>query len=113
MKNEDTDTLLQMLVVARTHFTSGGSKRMAFTFPSLVFCALQLARQVIAREQAAERDQATAPRFSTRKVFHFVLEAITALATSHPEPAFYLFLQAAQVLFNSLQYMWLNCCFSY
>jgi len=97
MKNEDTDTLLQMLVVARTHFTSGGSKRMLFTFPSLVFAALQLARKVLAREQATEREQATAPRFSTRKVFHFVLEAITALATSHPEPAFYLFLQAAQV----------------
>lgn len=98
MKNDDTDTMLQILVVARTHFTAGGSRRMQFTFPSLVFAALQLARKVQARERAVERDEATAPQFSTRKVFHFIIEAITALATSHPEPAFNLYLQAAQVL---------------
>jgi vacuolar protein sorting-associated protein 35 len=98
MKNDDTDTLLQMLVVARTHFTGGGSKRMQFTFPSLVFAALQLARRVQARERAVERgEDASPPQYSTRKVFHFIIEAITALAASHPEPAFNLFLQAAQV----------------
>jgi vacuolar protein sorting-associated protein 35 len=97
MNNDDTDTLLQILVVARTHFTAGGSRRMQFTFPSLVFAALRLARRVQARERAVERDEATPPQYSTRKVFHFVIEAITALATSHPVPAFNLFLQAAQV----------------
>jgi vacuolar protein sorting-associated protein 35 len=98
MKNDDTDTLLQILVVARTHFTGGGSKRMQFTFPSLVFAALQLARRVQARERAVERgEDASPPQYSTRKVFHFIIEAITALAASHPEPAFNLFLQAAQV----------------
>jgi vacuolar protein sorting-associated protein 35 len=96
--NDDTDTLLQILVVARTHFTAGGSRRMQFTFPSLVFAALRLARRVQARERAVERDEATPPQYSTRKVFHFVIEAITALATSHPVPAFNLFLQAAQVM---------------
>lgn len=96
-KNDDTDVLLQILVVARTHFTAGGSRRMQFTFPSLVFAALKLARKVQARERAVEKDEATPPQYSTRKVFHFIIEAITALATSHPEPAFNLYLQAAQV----------------
>jgi len=36
------------------------------------------------------------PTYSTRKVFHFIIEVITALATSHPEMAMKLFLQAAQ-----------------
>lgn len=36
------------------------------------------------------------PVYSTRKVFHFVIEVITALATSNPEMAMKLFLQAAQ-----------------
>jgi len=93
---EDTDIQLQIFVLARTHFTTGGSQRMQFTFPSLVFAALKLARRVYARERAMEKDEATQPQFSTRKVFHFVIEVITALATSHPEPALSLFLQAAQ-----------------
>lgn len=96
MKNDDTDTLLRIFVVTRTQFTSGGSRRMQFTFPPLVFAALSLARRVFAREKAAEKDESTVPQYSTRKVFHFVIEAITALSTSHPEPALKLFLQAAQ-----------------
>lgn len=96
MQSEDTDTLLQMFVVTRTNFTPGGAARMAYTFPPLVFAALALARRVHARERAAEKEETTAPKFSSRKVFHFVIEAITALATSHPEPALLLFLQAAQ-----------------
>ncbi|KAJ1402812.1 vacuolar protein sorting-associated protein 35-like protein [Ochromonadaceae sp. CCMP2298] len=93
---EDTDTQLQILVVVRSHFTSGGSQRMQFTFPSLVFAALKLARRVMAREKAVETEEALPPQFSTRKVFHFVIEAVTALATAHPEPALNLFLQSAQ-----------------
>lgn len=103
MKSDCTDTLLQIFTVARTHFTSGGSRRMQFTFPPLVFAALQLARRVFAREKAVERgeEDATPPQYSTRKVFHFIIEVITALATSHPEPALKLFLQAAQVRSSS------------
>ena len=72
---------------------------MQFTFPPLVFAALALARRVFAREKAVEQEQegATPPQFSTRKVFHFVIEVITGLATSHPEAAMKLFLNAAQV----------------
>jgi len=98
IQNDDTDTLLQLLIYARTQFTIGGSKRMQFTYPSMIFAALHLARRVFQREIAAKQEGSTisAPQYSTRKVFHFVIEAITALATSHPDSAMRLFLQATQ-----------------
>eukprot|EP01039_Chlorochromonas_danica_P006012 gene6012-6622_t len=97
MKADDTDTLLQIFVYARNQFTTGGSRRMQITYPPLVFAALRLARSVLAREKSVAQDPSLpAPTYSTRKVFHFVIEAITALATSHPEAAMHLFLQAAQ-----------------
>lgn len=98
MRSDDTDALLQILNLARTQFTQGGARRMQFTYPPLVIAALQLARRVRDRELAVERGEegATQAQYSARKVFHFIIEALTALATSHPEPAMYLFLQAAQ-----------------
>jgi vacuolar protein sorting-associated protein 35 len=96
LKSEGTDVLLRMLVICRTHFTGGGSSRMQFTFPPLVFAALHLARRVFARERGVESEGEAAPQYSTRKVFHFVIEIITAMATSHPEAALKLFLLAAQ-----------------
>lgn len=98
MKNDDTDVLLQIFHIARTQFTSGGGRRMHFTYPPLVFAALALARRVFERERLAQEPDSgvTAPQFSTRKVFHFIIEAITALATSFPEPAMKLYLQATQ-----------------
>ncbi len=98
MKNDDTDVLLQIFHLARTQFTSGGTRRMIYTYPPLVFAALQLARRVSEREKLAQQADSgvTAPQFSSRKVFHFIIEAITALATSHPEPAMKLYLQATQ-----------------
>lgn len=111
MRSDDTDTLLQLLKVARTAFAAGGSSRMQFTFSPLVFAAISLTRRVHKREKDAaipidedseesvesqlER-RVSPPKESTRKVFHFIIEVITALATSHPEPALQLFLQAAQ-----------------
>jgi vacuolar protein sorting-associated protein 35 len=113
MKHLDTDVLLQLLVTARTNFTNGGSVRMHFTFPSLVFAALSLARRVHQREknvasssssvnennEDAQQTTTTPPQFSTRKIFHFVIEVITALATSHPHSALKLFLNAAHVFY--------------
>ena len=94
MRSDDTDVLLQLLTVARTHFSLGGPKRLQFTFPALVFAALRLARSVAQREQS---DEASAPQYSTRKVFHFVIESIATLSATSPELALKLYLQAAQV----------------
>lgn len=100
IKNEDTDALLVMYVSCRTFFTNGGSQRMQYTLVPLVFAALSLARRVVAREQAvAAGESDSPPRVSTRKVFQFVLEIITALATSFPDLAYNLFLMAVHVRF--------------
>jgi vacuolar protein sorting-associated protein 35 len=80
----------------RTYFINGGVQRIQFTLVPLVFAALHLARRVLAREKAAADDQDTPPQYSSRKVFQFVIEIVTALATSHPEIALKLFLQSAQ-----------------
>ncbi len=105
MKNDDTDIQLQMYTAAKEHFTYGGKLRMQFTFTPLVFCALELARKVYARESLVassaggeEGGESTIvpPRFSSKKVFQFVIEIVTAMATSYPETALKLFLNSAQ-----------------
>jgi vacuolar protein sorting-associated protein 35 len=96
MQNDDTDLLLKLYVSARTKFISGGAQRIQFTLVPLVFAALSLAKRVLAREQAAAAEQDTPPQFSTRKVFQFIIEIVTAMATSHPEISMKLFLQSAQ-----------------
>ena len=69
---------------------------MQFTLAPLVFGALGLARRVFAQEKAAEAGDGTTPQFSTRKVFHFIIEIVTAMATSLPDLSLRLFLNAAQ-----------------
>jgi vacuolar protein sorting-associated protein 35 len=108
MKNEDTDTLLKVYVVARKSFTNGGNARIKHCLPPLVIGSLSLVRRVLQREKQAEADSNSAPQFSTRKVFHFVIEVITAMATSFPELALGLFLLAAQsadqCMFHAIAY---------
>lgn len=97
MQNDDTDVLVRILVTARNHFTQGGHQRIKHTFPPLVFAALRLARSVQAREKLAAEGQDAAPQISSRKVFQFVIEVLTALATAHPDISLKLFLLSAQV----------------
>jgi vacuolar protein sorting-associated protein 35 len=103
MQNDDTDLVLKLYVSARTKFISGGAQRIQFTLVPLVFAALSLAKRVLAREQAAAAELDTAPQYSTRKVFQFIIEIVTAMATSHPEISMKLFLQSAQVLLSLLR----------
>jgi vacuolar protein sorting-associated protein 35 len=99
MRNDDTDILLSIFHLARTQFTNGGAKRMIYTYPPLIFAVLSLARRVHEREKAASLPDSgiTLPQYSTKKIFHFIIEAITALATSYPEPAMKLYLAATQL----------------
>jgi vacuolar protein sorting-associated protein 35 len=98
MQSDDTDVLLRIFVTARQQFTNGGTQRIQFTLVPLVFAALSLARRVLNRERAAAAEQDAPPQFSTRKVFQFIIEIVTAMATSHPEISLKLFLQSAQVI---------------
>jgi vacuolar protein sorting-associated protein 35 len=98
IKADDTDTMLRIYGIAKKHFTNGGTQRIKYTLPPLVFGGMALSRKIFAREKAAtaENSEVTAPQFSSRKAFHFVLEMVTAMATSYPEQSLNLFLQAAQ-----------------
>ena len=51
---EDTDVALQVFIQLRTAFARGGASRMQYSFPPLVFAALQLARRVFKREKQAK-----------------------------------------------------------
>lgn len=90
---EDSDNLFTMLVNIRKHFGQGGVKRIQYTLVPLVFAALNLSQRVKALETSEEPPQL---KFSSRKMFQFMHEIVSALASSgYPELALKLFLQCA------------------
>ena len=93
MKHDDTDVLFKVLSCARKHFGQGGLTRIKYTLVPLVFRALSLSRQIRAVER---RDDAPKLQYSSRKVFQFVHEIVTAMAGSFPALSLHLFLQSAQ-----------------
>ena len=97
IRSVDTDAMLKMYVAASKHFQDGGVHRIKHTMPPLVFGSLQLARKVRDREAAAaENSDVEAPQYSTRKVFHFVLQITRAISAANEcEMALKLFLMAA------------------
>jgi len=104
IRHDDTDSLFRMYVIARKFFGQGGMKRIQYTLVPLVFGALQLARQVYAREQylVSQNDQSRDDvpsetlQYNSRKIFKFMHEILTAMGTSYPELTLKLFLQCAQ-----------------
>lgn len=97
LQHEDTDTLFRLYITARRHFGTGGTHRIQFTLVPLIFAALKLSRTVHAREQKiAESGSESTLQYSTRKVFQFTHEIVTAMATKYPDLSLKLFLQCAQ-----------------
>lgn len=90
MTNASTDNLFRMYGTARKFFGHGGTRRITHTLVPLVFASLKLTAAVFKKETAGEQLQ-----FSARKVFQFVHEICTALASSHAEVSLRLFLQSA------------------
>ena len=78
IKNSDTDIVVRMLMIARTHFSAGGSHRLHHTLTPLVFSALNIVRRVVAREKAATLSSATS---STSKS----MPVVTAVAGTGAE----------------------------
>jgi vacuolar protein sorting-associated protein 35 len=99
IQNNDTDQLIKMYVAASKHFQDGGVQRIKHTMPPLVFGSLRLARKVRDREAAAaaEGAEVEAPQYSTRKVFHFILQITRAISAAKEfDMALKLFLLAAK-----------------
>jgi hypothetical protein len=55
--NDDTDALYKLYATARKHFGQGGTRRIAYTLPPLIFGSMSLARRINDRVAAA-RDRA-------------------------------------------------------
>jgi vacuolar protein sorting-associated protein 35 len=90
--SEDTDVQFKLFSLSRKYFGQGGTQRIEYTLPPVVYRALELAKRVLEREQRGEEVQ-----FSARKVFTFVQETIAPLTTHFPELAMRLFLHAASM----------------
>jgi len=90
----DTDMQFALYVAARKHYGQGGTRRIQYSLPPLVFGSLQLALHIFAREE--KKDANDAPAVKSKKVFGFVHEIITVLAPHAAQIAMRLFLQAAQ-----------------
>ena len=96
MKSDNTDTQLKIYAATKAHLTNGGTSRMQFTLAPLVFGALSLARKVYAREKAVEAGEGEKPELSTRKVFQFIIELVTSMASALPDVSLRLFLNSAK-----------------
>jgi vacuolar protein sorting-associated protein 35 len=90
--HEDTDVHYQLYATARKHFGQGGTQRIEYTLPALVFGSLALAVRVAAREEAKDASLVV----KSKKLLGFVHETITVLTAHFPELALRLFIQAAQ-----------------
>jgi vacuolar protein sorting-associated protein 35 len=87
---ESTDDMFRIYLEARRHFGHGGTRRIQFTLVPLVFRALELTHRV--RQLEVEGGSLKTP---ARKVFQFIHEIVTALASKFPEVSLRLFLQSA------------------
>jgi len=89
--SEDTDEQFKLYGLARKHFGHGGTQRIEFTLPPMVYGSLQLAQRTHAREQKGEEMSV-----KTKKVLGFVHETISVLTPHFPELALRMFMQAAR-----------------
>jgi vacuolar protein sorting-associated protein 35 len=88
----DTDVHYTLYSTARKHFGQGGTQRIEYTLPALVFGSLALSVRVHAREEAKDASLT----IKTKKLMGFVHETISVLTSHFPELALRLFVQAAQ-----------------
>jgi vacuolar protein sorting-associated protein 35 len=92
IQHEDTDVQFQLYQSTRKHFGQGGTQRIEYTLPPLLFGVLKLLERVQVREK--EGDETL--QVKSKKIFGFVHETISVLSPHYPELALRLFLQAAQ-----------------
>ena len=68
LDHEDTDTLYEMLVVARDHIKRGDQSRSGKTLVAVVFAALRLARRVFTFEQGPSKEEPEPAAETTKDV---------------------------------------------
>jgi len=91
--NDDTDVHFSLYATARKYFGQGGTQRIEYTLPPLVFGSLQLALRIHARETGGDDSMS----IKTKKIFGFIHETISVLTPHFPEVALRLFMHAAAI----------------
>ncbi|KAH7519900.1 hypothetical protein FEM48_Zijuj08G0086400 [Ziziphus jujuba var. spinosa] len=92
--NDDLEEMFKIISTVRKHILTGGSKRLIFTVPPLVFSSLKLVRQLQGQEENPFGDEeSTTPK----KIFQLLNQTIEALSNvPAPELALRLYLQCAE-----------------
>uniref|UniRef100_A0A6N2K9C8 Vacuolar protein sorting-associated protein 35 n=1 Tax=Salix viminalis TaxID=40686 RepID=A0A6N2K9C8_SALVM len=91
--NDDSEEMLKIFRAVRKHIMAGGSQRLPFTVPPLVFSALRLVRKLQGQDGNVVGEEPATPK----KIFQLLNETIEALSSvSSPELALRLYLQCAE-----------------
>ncbi|KAJ6392323.1 hypothetical protein OIU77_026138 [Salix suchowensis] len=91
--NDDPEEMLKIFRAVRKHIMAGGSQRLPFTVPPLVFSALRLVRKLQGQDGNVVGEEPATPK----KIFQLLNETIEALSSiSSPELALRLYLQCAE-----------------
>jgi len=103
IKAATPDDHMQMLNTVRGHFGTGGSERIGYTLPSVVYSALSLIESINAYNQKrAELEEAgeEAPeplQVTVKKAFQFVHKTTSKLSSEAPDAALQLWLVSASL----------------
>lgn len=94
LDNEEPEEMLKIICVVRKHLMTGGTRRLPFTVPPLVFSALRLVRQLESQDGAVTGEDVPA---TPRKIFQILNQTIEVLSSVPcPELALRLYLQCAE-----------------
>ncbi|KAK6131305.1 hypothetical protein DH2020_034955 [Rehmannia glutinosa] len=92
--NDDPEEMLQIICTVWKHIKAGGSKRLPFTVPPLVFSALKLVRKLQGQDGDVAGEEVPA---TPKKIFQLLNQIIEALSVvPSPELALRLYLQCAE-----------------
>ncbi|XP_048603667.1 vacuolar protein sorting-associated protein 35B isoform X2 [Brassica napus] len=94
LDNEEPEEMLKIICVVRKHLMTGGTRRLPFTIPPLIFSALRLVRQL--ESQGGDITGEDLPA-TPRNIFQILNQTIEVLSSVPcPELALRLYLQCAE-----------------
>ncbi|GAA0154252.1 membrane traffic protein [Lithospermum erythrorhizon] len=94
LHNDNPEEMFKMICTIKNHILTGGTKRLPFTVPPLIFNSLQLVRQLQSQDENATEDEAPV---TPKKIFQMLNQTIEALiSVPVPELALWLYLQCAE-----------------
>ncbi|KAK3022975.1 hypothetical protein RJ639_046679, partial [Escallonia herrerae] len=97
--NDDPEEMLKIICTVKKHILSGGTKRLPFTVPPLIFNSLKLVRNLQGQDESVSGDESSA---NPKKLFQLLNQTIEALSTvPASELALRLYLQCAEAANDS------------